>query len=169
LIATERFDLVDKYDASSFSSLHLLQIQLYDAAVIVSSSDLDPVVLGNIIASFIDLGKGVVSTYYDIAGGQRVGGAFNNNTYRVIVPGGQVSTNAAMLGLADLAHPIMQNIDLNTLISGPKTHRPTAVKVTTGSTVVARWNDNNFLVTTKEHIGNNNARRVDLGNESCYL
>ena len=146
--------------------MSLQHIQYYDAAVILSVNNLNATKLGDTIASFIELGKGVVNTFYDLANIYPIGGSFNTATYRVEVPLSYI-TGPATINIANsnMTHPIMQGITISDLATpSGNVRRPTTLTTTANSGVLATWSDNNLLVTAKENVGSNNARRVDLGN-----
>lgn len=162
LDATGAFAQVDIINGYLSSSPTLSQLQAYDAVLVFSDYGFsDPTALGNVLADYIDGGGGVVGAVF-ITASVPVGGRFNTDTYRVIVPAGQQSNSRSTLGTILLpAHPVMKNV--TTFDGGPSSYRSTSNTLSPGSYRIADWTDGSFLITAKDNVGPAGVRRVDLG------
>jgi len=129
----------------------------YDVAFVFSDySFINPTLLGNNLASYVDAGRGVVLGMFDFVSasvGEQVGGRFTS--YMAIVPGIEKSFSQSTLVALEPGHPILNGV--RSFNGGSSSYRagtfhPSADKV-------AQWNDALPLIGTRTFNG---TRRVDL-------
>jgi hypothetical protein len=121
----------------------------------------DPEALGNVLAGFVDAGRGLVMAGNALSDISYLAGAFETDEYGVIVPGYIQYGGQAYLGDVHLtSHPLMNSI--TSFDGGLLSYRSISNAITPGSYRVADWTDGNPLIAAKENVGASNARRVDL-------
>lgn len=158
--ATSLFNSVDTYNTTTGTPT-LAFLQGYDAVLtFTDAAPANSVALGDVLAQYIDLGGGVVNCVFANAS-IPINGNFNTATYQVIVPASQTQNTVLTLGtIVNNCHPIIQGI--NTFNGGTSSYKSTSNTLTAGSSVVANWSDNSWLVAIKENVGIALARRADL-------
>jgi len=140
-------------------------LDAFDAVLVWSDNGFaDADTLGDRLADYVDRGGGVVVAAVSFDAPDKLdpdalGGRFLAQNYYAIQPGvDNVGNGRRRLGaLAAADHPILKDVD--TVDGGPSTfHSPTAT-LTSGSTLVASWDNGDALVAVKT-LGQ--ARRADL-------
>jgi len=165
LLATGQFAVVDIINVTSPNALPTLAtLQTYDAVIVWSNVNFtDAVALGDLLADYVDSGRGVVNAVFSnstTAAARIIGGRFITGGYEIIPSGGGSSTGSTTLGTIDIPnHPIMTGV--TNLSSGSTGSRPTSLSLTPGSVRVAAWADGRTLVAVSSTPAL--AKRVDLG------
>jgi len=147
-----------------YSTPTLPDLIKYDALLVYSNFGFwNNVALGDLIADYVDSGKGLVvavfslTTFFDnIYLGGRFHGDGGNNTYYVISPGLRQSGPQLEFAPVDVDHPILSGV--KTFNGGDYSLRGLGDWVS-GAHPVALWTDKTPLIGTREIRG---VRRVDL-------
>ncbi|MBL8876769.1 MAG: hypothetical protein JNM86_13315 [Phycisphaerae bacterium] len=158
LRATERLGIVDTLDAST-STPSLTQLKGYDAVVVWGRLNFqNSAALGNVLADFADLGRGVIvaaSSESEFSADRRLGGRWLSGGYEIIPSSTTVSSGANSLGSIPYAnHPIVSAVsefhtDSNALQAGG---------LPSNCFAAARWTDGTPLAALSHARFN----RVDL-------
>jgi len=144
----------------------LEELASFDALLVYSNYPFfNSVILGDVIAAFVDSGRGVVvsafafTTYSDFAYGLagRFLGTAPNNTYFVIKPALHTYYPALYGVFVDPSHPVLTGVQK---FEGGELSSRILGNLTEGSHVVALWSDNSPLAATRVIHGV--SRRVDL-------
>ncbi|MHA3788400.1 T9SS type A sorting domain-containing protein [Flavobacterium hauense] len=157
ILASGQFSVVDMIDTRSTTPT-LTTVNQYNAVLVYLNYFVQsPVALGNVLAQYID-GKGGVVDALRTNNSTLIAGAFNTNVYRVVNTTNTFNSNIVSLGTIDLpTHPLMNGV--TSFING---HYAMPAILTPGAYGVARYTDNNFLVSAKENVGPANVKRVSL-------
>jgi hypothetical protein len=160
LMGTGLFDLVDVIPVTA-ATPSLASLMTYDAIIVWSNSSfLDGNALGDVVADYVDAGKGVVVTTFATTESQDnrfLGGRFASGGYSIILPGGGTVTGATNVGTAHApTHPIAAGI---TNISSGTAGRPSDTRMLGHGVRVLEWADGKPLVTVSTTF----PKRVDLG------
>ena len=159
LEGTGQFALVDTYNTKD-STPSLVTMQLYDAVLVFSSAyPVNPALLGDNLADYVDGGGGVVSSFAsNIIGSYLIQGRFNSENYWGLQPVTNFLDVQSGLGtLHDPLHPVMAGV--NDFDGGSFSYRADTSSPHPNAVVLADWLDGNPLVAVREDLA---ARRVDL-------
>jgi len=144
--------------SAQYSTPTAPQLAQYDAVIVWSNyAFADPVALGNLLADYVDSGKGVVVAVFGIVTFLPNGypqGRFAN--YYVITPGARQYSPALTLEKVIPSHPILVNV--SNFNGGTDSFRSSG-GLAANSITVATWSNKVPLIVTKEF---NSTRRVDL-------
>lgn len=159
LTATGLFASVATFDARSTTPT-LMQLQAYDAVLVYNYfrffSNID---VGNVLASYVDGGGGVVVGVFGNTNWNPMAGNWSaTNRYQVFNTPPYTFTSRS-LGTVNLpSHPIMGGV--SSLTGGSMGVSPTLIG---GSYSIARWNNGDIAIAAREDAGSaGNRRRVDL-------
>lgn len=145
--ATGLFGQVDAFQAAFGAVPTLDQLLNYDAVLVYSDNSFsDPVALGNVLADYVDAGRGVVLATF----------VFNISLQGRMVSGGyypfNISGQSGSSGLTLIAdqqsHPILAGV--TSFNGGGSGFHNSPVNVTTGTELVAHWSNGQPLVGVKE-------------------
>ncbi|MBX3386406.1 MAG: hypothetical protein KF768_07535 [Phycisphaeraceae bacterium] len=162
LNATGLFSQVDiLHITTPVPTPQLGQLMPYDAIIVWSNQSFaDSTALGNTLADYSDLGKGVVLSVFAITSttaNRFLTGRWKDQNYGIIVPEGGNTGGTHMLGSILVPdHPIMNNVNS---LANNLSSRPTTTAINAGGVVVSEWSDGKILVATST----THPRRVDLG------
>lgn len=168
LEATGQFSRVDTINAAS-STLALSQLQDYDGVLMYNGVngfivEMDPILLGNILAGYVDQGGGLVVAVFAVGSDPgwpelALGGRYDSEQYFLIPPVSYTDeTDGSQTSAAswDSTHPIMAGF--TSFHGGSSSARADTTAVVSG-TVILQWADGKPLVVTSQFA---TARRVDL-------
>jgi hypothetical protein len=164
LVATGAFPGIEAINVSN-STPSAAELNQYEAVMVWADSGFqDAERLGDLLADYVDRGGGVVvaAVSFDIPDPfdpDTLGGRFFSGGYYVIEPtADNISGDRRTLGsVNNPSHPIMQGI--SKIDGGPSSlHSPTS-GLTSGSTMLAAWDNGDVLVASKS-LGQN--RRADI-------
>lgn len=162
LQSTNLFNVVDIYNVYSTGTPSLATLQMYDAVMVFTdNSPMDPTMLGDNLAAYIDGGGGVVNCVFSVAS-VLVGGNFNTSTYQVSIPPSSQSSGATLnLGtVLEPCHPIITGI--SNVNGGSSSYISPSNNFVSGSSTVANWSDGTWMAAYRLNVGPSNARRADL-------
>jgi len=143
----------------------LRQLTSYDALLVYSAEQFfNPSLLGDTLADYVDLGKGVVladfsfvnSSYYS---NYSLGGRFagtSSTTYYVLTPSSYSSSPELVLVAIDPSHPVLNGVSK---FNGGSSSFRSFVNWTADAYKIATWSDQTPLIGSRTIGG---ARRVDL-------
>lgn len=155
---TNLFSVVDSFNGQTGTPT-LTQLQAYDAALVANQAAWsNRTALGNVLADYVDAGRGVVQTVFTTAGipDSNLGGRWTG-TYDII-PFGPTTSGPATIDFIPFSdHPIVAGVA--TFDGGPNSSRPSGTTVNPGGFVVAEWSDGTILAAASTRLHN----RVDLG------
>lgn len=156
------FQTVEGLDASTTGGTPTLSELLgYDAVMVVKDdSFLNRTDLGNVLADYVDQGRGVVLAHFVFEGSSHPAGRFETASYTAI-DNGFAGSDDGPFGMSVVnSHPILQGV--TSFDGGTASFRPEGASTVPGSTIVATWDDgaSTPLIVTRT-IGA--ARRCDLG------
>lgn len=155
LMATNKFQLVDIVDV--VESIPTLSTLLnYDSLLVFNDIGYyDNVELGNIIADYIDTGRGVVASVFETgSNGENLSlqGRWYDEGYYVIDPSGQDDFTQLYLGTVLLPnHPIM--VGVNTFDGGSSSYHGIG-SLSLYTTVIANWTNGLTLIAEKSNKNN---------------
>jgi PKD repeat protein len=134
-------DLIDAYH----STPTLAQLQAYDVVLTWSNTPYhDPVGMGNVLADYVDGGGKVINLLFALLPSGGLLGRFVTGGYSAMTLSGW-SSGTSCLGTYDPSNPIMEGVtNVCDLFRGHGT------ALTTGSTGVAWWQDNELFVAAKD-------------------
>jgi len=140
-------------------------LDAFDAVLVWSDNGFaDADTLGDRLADYVDRGGGVVVAAVSFDAPDKLdpdalGGRFLDQNYYAIQPGADnVGNGRRRLGaLAAADHPVLKGVD--TLDGGPSSFHSPTTTLTSGSSLVASWDNGDVLVAVKT-LGQ--TRRVDL-------
>jgi hypothetical protein len=145
LDATGRLDQVDVFDAHTATPT-LGQLLAYDAVMTWSSDSFhNPNLLGDVLADYVDQGRGVVQTifsFYVAAPDARLGGRWHSGGYEVFNIGDVLNDNVT-LGTYDAGHPLFDGVDNLDTVFG---FYQTGVVPASCAQVAGFWSNNEPLV-----------------------
>jgi hypothetical protein len=155
LMATNKFQLVDIVDVIE-STPTLSTLLNYDSLLVFNDlSYLDNVELGNIIADYIDTGRGVVASVFETgSNGENLSlqGRWYDEGYYVIDSNGQDDFTQLYLGTVLLPnHPIM--VGVNTFDGGSASYHGIG-SLSLYTTVIANWTNGLTLIAEKSNKNN---------------
>jgi subtilisin family serine protease len=162
LIQSNQFASVTMINVSLITPT-LSELNVFDSILIhANKSYADSELLGNVLADYVDSGKGVVSAMFEIANvnnnKQSMQGRWHTEKYYIVSPTNRMIGPKATLGkIHDPDHPIMQGV--KTFDGGEMSFRPTSINLTSGAEIIAEWSDGKPLVVIKNI---NQIPRVDL-------
>ena len=169
LRGTNRFNVVDYYNGESQPPPSLESILKYSAILIWNAIFFsDTVAYGNLMAAFLESGRGVVTGCFLNAGSfNTINGdwskykVFNGDDYGFLS-----STNYE---ITDPTHPITDGMTTNTFKFGanPYYARVTSEQLVEGSKIALSFTSGEVFVAYRENCGPMNASRVDVG-KSIY-
>ena len=159
------FDKVDSVDMGS-SAPTLMTLLQYDALLLwadTSRGCSDPTGIGNVIASYIDAGGGVVQMlpYFLNYSYSNIGGDFYTRYALVNQTGSMSNLRGATLGPKLEMHPVLEGVATVGASGNQCYHRSTltAGDLRNGGRLVANWSDSRGMVVVGNPGGHN---RVDL-------
>ena len=159
LISTGLFSSVSVFDANATTPT-LDTLIKYGAVLVYSVNGYaNSATMGNVLASYISAGGGVVSATYNFGQYTPIGGAFANN-YEVFTPGANVSGSATLGAILLASHSTVSGI--SNFTGGSSSPREKISTLTSGAYTVADWSDGLPLIGVKDNVGPSNAKRVDL-------
>jgi hypothetical protein len=160
LINTGAFSDVQTFNAR-FDVPTLSLLMSYDAILMWTNyTYLDATRLGDVVASYIDQGGGVILATFGNTSHNPLRGAFNSTEYKLCAEVGYIFTGGSALGPVLLpGHPIMQGV--TSFTTNPPAKNPSH-QLTEGTYRIANWDDGFPLVIAKENVGPTGSRRVDL-------
>lgn len=152
LMATNKFQSIDIADVVE-STPTLSTLLNYDSLLVFSDIDYnDNVELGNVIADYIDTGKGVVTSVFETAEESALQGRWHDEGYYVIDPVGQDQETQLYLGTVLLPnHPIM--VGVNTFDGGEASYYGTG-SLSLYTTLIANWTNGSPLIAEKSNKDN---------------
>ncbi len=145
---------------SVLSSTPTLDQLLVYSAVLVETDNTpqDPVLLGNVLADYVDNRGGVVLMHASMSDPWGLLGRFRTGGYGLIgFYQGQRAGPGTLGDILDPTHPLMEGV--NTFIGGGYSGRPNTSTIAQG-TLVASWNDGTPLAVAGDAGG---VPRADLG------
>lgn len=161
LIATGSFNTVTSYNIYSTGTPTVAYMQGFDAVMVFTDyGAMDPVTMGNNLATYIDGGGAVVSCTFATAS-VPIQGNFNTPAYRVAIPMSQSSSPQLTLGtIVDPCSPIFNGI--TSFDGGSSSYRAAATTFEAGSVTTANWSNGEWLCATRQNVGPLMVRRCDL-------
>ena len=155
LMATNKFQLIDIVDVVE-STPTLSTLLNYDSLLVFSDIDYNNnVELGNIIADYIDTGRGVVTSVFDTGSDTEnlsLQGRWSSEGYYVIDPEGQEQNTQLYLGTVFLPnHPIM--VGVTTFDGGSSSYYGTG-SLSLYTTLIANWTNGSPLIAEKSNKNN---------------
>lgn len=149
LMATNKFQLIDIVDVVE-STPTLSTLLNYDSLLVFNDIDYnDNVELGNIIADYIDTGRGVVTSVFETGSDVFLSlqGRWSSEGYYVIDPSGQEDGIQLYLGTVFIpSHPIMVGV---TTFDGGSGSWHGIGSLSLYTTVIANWTNGSPLVAEK--------------------
>ncbi len=122
---------------------------------------MDTLLLGNNLASYVDLGGIVVDANFDFDIDYKIGGRFNSLNYGCLMPGGLTDGSTLTLGtIQEPGHAIMNGI--NSFNGGTSSYCSTSDSLAPGAYVVASYDNDDILIAARENVGAMKVRRVSL-------
>ena len=122
------------------------QLSVYEAVIVMNNNTFfDPIALGNVLADYIDVGGGVVTTEASFATGFDLQGRFITDGYSPFIAG-PGPLGSANLGTYDPTHPIMAGV---TTMFGDLLIDPS---LETGANLIASWDNGFHCVATKGNV-----------------
>ena len=159
LISTGLFSSVSVFDANATTPT-LDTLIKYGAVLVYSINGYaNSATMGNVLASYISAGGGVVSATYNFGQYTPIGGAFANN-YQVFTPGTNMSGSVTLGSILLPSHSTVAGI--SNFNGGSSAPRENISTLTSGSYTVANWSDGLPLIGVKDNVGPASAKRVDL-------
>jgi len=155
LMATNKFQLSDIVDVVE-STPTLSTLLNYDSLLVFNDIDYnDNVELGNIIADYIDTGRGVVTSVFETgsdAENLSLQGRWSSEGYYVIDPDGQEDGIQLYLGTVLLPnHPIMVGV---TTFDGGSSSYYGSGSLSLYTTLIANWTNGSPLIAEKSNKNN---------------
>jgi len=153
LMATNKFQLVDIVDVIE-STPTLSTLLNYDSLLVFNDIDYyDNLELGNIIADYIDTGRGVVTSVFETAGEMGyLQGRWSSEGYYVIDPSGQEDGIQLYLGTVFIpSHPIMVGV---TTFDGGSSSYYGSGSLSLYTTLIANWTNGSPLIAEKSNKDN---------------
>ena len=153
LMATNKFQSIDIVDVLN-STPTISTLLNYDSLLVFNDDSYDDrIALGNIIADYIDTGRGVVTSVFETAGGfGYLHGRWHDEGYYVIDPGGQDEDTQLYLGTVLLPnHPIM--VGVTTFDGGSSSYYGTG-SLSPYTTLIANWTNGSPLIAEKSNKDN---------------
>jgi hypothetical protein len=173
--ASWRQDVVDKLLATGyFASITSIDIsnstgstptsaflETFDAALVFSDDLYDnATLLGDRMAGFLELGRGVVTAMFELRNGQtdyHMGGEWLEESYSFFPPGvGRLSDAASLGEVAAPFHPVMRGVEE---LEASTAYRIDTDAAPAGATLLASWSDGSPLAMIREDLP---GRRVAL-------
>ena len=155
LMATNKFQLIDIVDVVE-STPTLSTLLNYDSLLVFNDIDYnDNVELGNIIADYIDTGRGVVTSVFETGSDVEnlsLQGRWSSEGYYVIDPDGQEDGIQLYLGTVLLPnHPIMVGV---TTFDGGSSSYYGSGSLSLYTTLIANWTNGSPLIAEKSNKNN---------------
>ena len=146
--ATGRFAVVDEFNCGAGTPTDA-QLASYDSVLVYSDSGfIDPTLLGDRLATFVDGGGGVVEAVF-ASGSVPVSGRFESQGYEAFT--GSAQSQGAVLNMVidDPTHPILAGVvDFN---AGTASYHTSNATLQVGGTLIAHYGQNGLpLVATLE-------------------
>ncbi len=160
LLGTNKFSSVTYINLSAITP-NLAELQAFDAVLIWSATEYkDNILLGDILADYVDGGGGVVSAIFEVANSfydpyYFLLGRWKEGKYYVLNRTLKGSAYGECMGQYDPNHPIMSSVN-----SFCGEIQPFSSSYSPGASWVAKWNNGRPLVAIKD-VGI--CHRVDLG------
>ena len=153
LISSNKFQSVDIVDVLH-STPTLSTLLNYDSLLVFNDDPYDDsVVLGNVIADYIDTGRGVVTSVFETGSGlDYLQGRWHDEGYYVIDPSGQEDGTQLYLGTVLLPnHPIMVGV---TTFDGGSSSYYGSGSLSLYTTIIANWTNGSPLIAEKSNKNN---------------
>ena len=153
LISSNKFQSVNIVDVLD-STPTLSTLLNYDSLLVFNDESYDNgVALGNIIADYIDTGRGVVTSVFETGSGlDYLQGRWHDEGYYVIDPSGQEDGTQLYLGTVLLPnHPIMVGV---TTFDGGSSSYYGSGSLSLYTTIIANWTNGSPLIAEKSNKEN---------------